>query len=203
MWFLPSRAQWASWSLPSKLTAIGTYAGIIGVLLTIVLFAISTRTQGHADKRPDRPADTVPPQPAAANGESAAELLDLDALLVDLNQEGLTKLQREQMRESLRGRKARWRVLVRDVTKLHGDDVLLLFISPSQESEFSPDILAATFPAHRVGSLSALRPGDSAVIEGSLGFTQWGLSQWLPELDDSELLSFSTASPAPSHGGNR
>lgn len=36
--FLPSSAQWKGWTLPGKLTAIGAYAGVIGVLATIAVF---------------------------------------------------------------------------------------------------------------------------------------------------------------------
>jgi len=35
MWLMPSRKQWGIWSLPSKLTAIGAYIGIAGILLAI------------------------------------------------------------------------------------------------------------------------------------------------------------------------
>ena len=207
MWLVPSRAQWASWSLPSKLTAIGAFAGIIGIPLAIALFAISAWTQGRDAARAQghgtAPTQALDPSPESVPRDdgrhdqrperrNSADSLPLDALLVDLNRQDLTKLQREQMRERLAGRRVRWRVLVRDVTKLYGGDVLLLFISPVQQSELFPDLLSATFPATRGSSLSALRPGDLAVIEGSLGFTRWGTTEWLPELDDSELLSFST-----------
>ncbi len=40
----PSRKQWSSWSLPSKLTAIGTYVGVSGVVLSIVFFLFSNST---------------------------------------------------------------------------------------------------------------------------------------------------------------
>ncbi len=33
---IPTKKQWKSWSLPSKLTAIGTFAGLIGLVLTII-----------------------------------------------------------------------------------------------------------------------------------------------------------------------
>src|SRR5439155_18241454 len=34
MWhLLPTRAQWRQWSLPSKLTCIGAYAGVLSILL--------------------------------------------------------------------------------------------------------------------------------------------------------------------------
>jgi hypothetical protein len=35
---LPSRRQWETWSLPSKLTAISCYVTIVGALLTLVLY---------------------------------------------------------------------------------------------------------------------------------------------------------------------
>lgn len=36
----PSEAQWKGWSLPSKLTAVGTYAGLAGLLWTVVALAV-------------------------------------------------------------------------------------------------------------------------------------------------------------------
>jgi hypothetical protein len=36
---LPTKKQWQTWSLPSKLTAIGTYAGLLALLLTVMFFA--------------------------------------------------------------------------------------------------------------------------------------------------------------------
>ena len=35
---LPSKRQWSKWSLPSRLTAIGTYVGIAGLLLALFAF---------------------------------------------------------------------------------------------------------------------------------------------------------------------
>ena len=37
MRLLPTKRQWKNWSLPSKLTAIGAYAGILALVLTVVL----------------------------------------------------------------------------------------------------------------------------------------------------------------------
>ncbi len=41
MKIIPSKAQWEAWSLPSKLTAIGTCVGIVGIALSIVFFLIA------------------------------------------------------------------------------------------------------------------------------------------------------------------
>ncbi len=41
MRLIPTRKQWNEWSLPSKLTAIGAYVGIIGLVLGVVFFVIS------------------------------------------------------------------------------------------------------------------------------------------------------------------
>ena len=38
MW--PSKRQWSNWSLPSKLTAIGTYVGLISFVFSIAIFII-------------------------------------------------------------------------------------------------------------------------------------------------------------------
>jgi hypothetical protein len=37
---VPSRQQWRQWSLPSKLTALGAYIGVIGVVLSALFFAL-------------------------------------------------------------------------------------------------------------------------------------------------------------------
>jgi len=41
MRLFPTKRQWSSWSLPSKLTTIGCYAGIISLLLGFVFFFLS------------------------------------------------------------------------------------------------------------------------------------------------------------------
>lgn len=41
MFFMPSRKQWISWSLPSKLTAIGAFLGVAGLVLTLLPLALS------------------------------------------------------------------------------------------------------------------------------------------------------------------
>jgi len=56
MWFLPSRLQWRKWSLPSKLTAVGAYIGIVSIPLAIGLFALSIHFQA-------RPTVERPPEP--------------------------------------------------------------------------------------------------------------------------------------------
>lgn len=42
---IPTRSQWKTWSLPSRLTAIGALLGLVGVLLTVAfqLFPTSTK----------------------------------------------------------------------------------------------------------------------------------------------------------------
>ena len=44
---MPSKKQWASWSMPNKLTLVGTYTGILGVVLSIIFFYLS-----NGDNRP-------------------------------------------------------------------------------------------------------------------------------------------------------
>lgn len=214
MWLVPSRAQWASWSLPSKLTAIGAYAGIVGILLAVGLSAISAVSQERAESRAQHTAERVVAHTSeaanpgrvtsAATSEPSREpdSLALDDLLIDLNRNDLSDLQREQMRERLAGRRVTWRVHVKQVARIYGERVLLVFIAPSQQSKSSPALLSAVFSAAHESSLSVLRPGDFAVVEGSLGFERWGLSDWLPELGDAELLSFSSPpkpNPTPAH----
>ncbi|GEM_PF-6213551 len=37
---IPTKEQWQKWSLPSKLTAIGAYVGILGLFLTVIFFFV-------------------------------------------------------------------------------------------------------------------------------------------------------------------
>lgn len=39
---IPTKKQWRSWSLPSKLTLVGTYTGILGVFLSVFFFLLPT-----------------------------------------------------------------------------------------------------------------------------------------------------------------
>lgn len=77
MWLLPSRSQWAKWSLPSKLTAIGAYVGIAGAILSVVLFAASVYMQ-NAGAVPPLPA---PDQSSTASGRGSASTQDAAHLL--------------------------------------------------------------------------------------------------------------------------
>ncbi len=47
MQLLPSKKQWKSWTLPSKLTAIGVY---MGIQLAIILFALGHLLQHNIDE---------------------------------------------------------------------------------------------------------------------------------------------------------
>jgi len=52
MRLLPSKKQWQKWSFPSKLTAVGTYVGILALLVAVIFFVILQKQQPspHADK---------------------------------------------------------------------------------------------------------------------------------------------------------
>lgn len=41
---LPSRQQWRRWTLPTKLTAIGVYAGILSVVLSVLFYVLPPST---------------------------------------------------------------------------------------------------------------------------------------------------------------
>ncbi len=45
MKMFPSRKQWAGWSLPSRLTAVGAYIGVASLTLSIVFFSVSLWNQ--------------------------------------------------------------------------------------------------------------------------------------------------------------
>lgn len=45
----PSKKQWKSWSLPSKIGVIGGYAGIVAILLSIFLFGLNYLIQPNLD----------------------------------------------------------------------------------------------------------------------------------------------------------
>lgn len=53
MWLIPSKRRWRSWSLPSKLTAIGTYIGAIALVLTLptIPFSSFMKPSMHAHLR--------------------------------------------------------------------------------------------------------------------------------------------------------
>lgn len=57
---IPNRREWQRWSVPSRLTAVGAYVGIAGLLLTVVLYVAG------------RPA-TPPELQSACDGGAAAE----------------------------------------------------------------------------------------------------------------------------------
>lgn len=40
MFLIPNKSQWEKWSLPSKLTAIGAYVGIIGIIFTLIIYLL-------------------------------------------------------------------------------------------------------------------------------------------------------------------
>ena len=44
---LPSKQQWKRWSLPSKLTAVGAYVGILALALSVLFFVISPQDRGR------------------------------------------------------------------------------------------------------------------------------------------------------------
>lgn len=41
MFIIPNKSKWKKWSLPSRLTAIGTYVGILGLILTLLIPLLS------------------------------------------------------------------------------------------------------------------------------------------------------------------
>ena len=58
---IPSKRkrQWKNWSLPSKLTAVGTLLAIIGVVLSLVLWALPPPTRETQQDIPDLPHVTA------------------------------------------------------------------------------------------------------------------------------------------------
>ena len=59
---MPTRSQWTRWSLPSKLTLIGTLVGIAGVLLSVGFYVWPLGT-------PTVAAREIPARPQQANHE--------------------------------------------------------------------------------------------------------------------------------------
>jgi hypothetical protein len=45
----PTKQQWKRWSLPAKLTAVGAYVGIVGLILTIASFFVADSAQPTDD----------------------------------------------------------------------------------------------------------------------------------------------------------
>jgi hypothetical protein len=83
----PSRDQWRSWSLPSKLTAVGAYVSILGILLTVGIFAFQIYREARTDPQVARTAHTplsverptvqsnvrVPPRAKTEDGKTDVE----------------------------------------------------------------------------------------------------------------------------------
>lgn len=84
MQLFPSHNQWRSWSLPSKLTAIGAYVGVMGVLLTVAVFAFQMYREERIPPtaQSEAPALTVAPKPNDPSADLA--LLKLSAALREL-----------------------------------------------------------------------------------------------------------------------
>lgn len=218
MWFLPSHDQWRKWSLPSKLTAIGAYAGIIGIPLAVVLFALSIFLQGRSSpassdsqvtakplvaERP-RPKNTaaksVKEQSIPTSGMTARDTATrsgdfLAGLIADLKSNDLTGLQKSQIRRRLVGQRVQWSGHVRETTSFSSgnSEVFLLIWTPAAQVNASfPDALVATFSTDQAIELNALRKNDLVVIEGTVDFTEQGLDAWVPKLRESRLLSVKT-----------
>lgn len=206
--FLPSRDQWNKWSLPSKLTAIGAYVGIISIPLAIMLFALSIYMQGKPTVSPAAPPKDRAPTAAdtsrnsttvrsSANSNSSnhnTNALSTDEFLAklinDLNSTELTNLQKAQIRKRLTGQRVQWRGYVRQTTTIGSGDSLqfLLLWSPASETDpLRADTMTATFSREHENDVSALRKNDVVVIEGTLGFTSNGLDGWLPELTECDI----------------
>lgn len=67
----PSKKQWRGWSLPSKLTCIGTYAGVIAIVLTVAFYMWPLPSEDSlqrkmAERRMDQIATTLPSAVAEA-----------------------------------------------------------------------------------------------------------------------------------------
>src|SRR5215203_3446149 len=41
----PTKSQWRSWSLPSKLSAVGAGLGLLGVIISVALYLLSLPTE--------------------------------------------------------------------------------------------------------------------------------------------------------------
>ena len=54
MWLTPSRSQWAQWSLPSKLGAIGAWVGILALGLYLVEKSYGLKARGDSEKEAAR-----------------------------------------------------------------------------------------------------------------------------------------------------
>ncbi len=212
MWFLPSPDQWKRWSLPSKLTAIGAYVGIISIPLAVGLFGLSIYLQGRPSSSPvtqqpstssqtsSRPSSegntSAPPasQPQKpATVASAAPSTDLlKELLADLKSKELTDLQKGQIRRRFEGQRVQWSGYVRDTTSFPSGQkrvFLLLWTPASQVHDFLPDVLVATFSADQEIELTTLRKNDFVVIEGTAGFTEQAADMWAPKLTDARIVS--------------
>ena len=64
VWIFPSGKQWKSWSLPSKLTAVGAYTTLVAVGLSIAFFLLSHNQEPKQLAAPDKSEQTKMEEPA-------------------------------------------------------------------------------------------------------------------------------------------
>lgn len=49
--FFPTKVQWKGWSITDKLTAIGAYLGLLGIIISIILFIIPFHLNSDSPKQ--------------------------------------------------------------------------------------------------------------------------------------------------------
>ena len=76
---IPTKKQWKTWHLPNKLTVISVYAGVIGILLTIVFFCINQFQKNPHLVQGNYPFDDFSPD----EYEKITQLYEL--ILIDLD----------------------------------------------------------------------------------------------------------------------
>ncbi len=142
VWLLiPGKRQWKKWSLPSKLTFIGTYAGILGVLLAVATILVSALSD--------------PPTPPPTADEIAITVLEkqkgykktiveqeeaitaLKTTIEDLQQEPANKLKADALKALAKGDTTKAIALLEKATRSRAQELAKDWINIGNIAYFS------------------------------------------------------------------
>ncbi len=70
---IPNKTQWQTWSLPSRLTALGTLFGALGLLVTVILFLASGPARMQEPSQEPKTDARLAPQLQGSGGQSQEE----------------------------------------------------------------------------------------------------------------------------------
>jgi hypothetical protein len=162
---IPSRTQWKRWSLPSKLTCIGAYVGLLSVLLAVVFYLLPA-------------ANTVNKNVAVSQSrfpeiQFSNELASLETYCAHWESLNSHFAEQAEFGHQVIGQGVIWRGVVESVSdSLFGNKTTLIFSSTNKDLQHVMQVASASFPSSFRLRLFALRPGDVVRIAGSIDATQ-------------------------------